>query len=165
MATDADAAVFDTGSLGAGAPIAGAVTVGDLVSLAPFEAALQVVELPGARLRRLVDQCVETSETWYDDDWRDVWVGHVSGLTVERRHGEATRAVLQDGDPLKDDQTYRIAAPAIVIYTDARFHAVTPDDVITTGDRQTDAIVAYARRAGIDASLDGRIRYLTSSNP
>jgi len=159
-ATGADAAVFNTGSLRTGDPIEGAVTVGDLVSLAPFEADLRVVGLSGARLRRLVDHCVETSETWYDDDWRDLWVGHVSGLTVERHHGEAIRAVRLDGDPLDEDRTYRVAVPAIVVYSDRRFDAVTPDDVLETGDCQTDALVAYARRTGVEASLDGRIRYV-----
>lgn len=156
-ATDADVGFVDTRMLRDGPPIAGEVTVADVRGLAPFEADLCPVELPGAALRDLAEQAVVTDERARRTPTDEALWAHVSGMRVAwDRDERALREVRVGDEPLDDGAEYALATTEYVVETD-EFPAASPDHVIDRWGVQYDALVEYAREVGVAPELDGRI--------
>ena len=150
---DSDVALQNTGGIREGPPLAGAVTVADLVSVVPFDEAVAVAELTGAELVELARQ----GEGQYVTGLPDYWHAHVSGMTVEH-NADRTVSVTVDGAPVVPTDTYTLATTEYLLHTDHEFPVLTEDHLVERLDVQYEALTAYARQAGIDPALDGRLR-------
>ncbi|NEU57284.1 bifunctional UDP-sugar hydrolase/5'-nucleotidase [Halorussus sp. MSC15.2] len=150
-ATGADVAYTQSGGLRDGDPLAGDVTVADLVGVSPFGGELQTAVVPGARLRELVETVFTP-----DDERGRLWAGHFAGLEVVYDTAEAElREVRFDGKPVTPDEDYSVATNAYVVEYGSE--PIRPDDVVESFGVQYDAIVEYAREEGLDVRLDGRL--------
>jgi 2',3'-cyclic-nucleotide 2'-phosphodiesterase (5'-nucleotidase family) len=152
----ADIALSPPGAIRSGDPLQGAVTVADLVALTPYDDDLQVVELPGRRLR---EAFVAVPFGYHDDGHPAEFCSHVSGATVvwDDDAGELLDASV-DGDPVEADATYTVGVPEYLVRTDHVNDAFGPDDVVDHCGPARDAIVEFASERGLDPGLDGRIR-------
>jgi 2',3'-cyclic-nucleotide 2'-phosphodiesterase (5'-nucleotidase family) len=152
----ADVALSPPGAIRSGDPLQGTVTVADLVALTPYEDELLTVELPGDRLR---EAFVAVPFGYHDDGHPREQCSHVSGATVvwDDDNGQLIEARV-GGNPLDADRTYTVGVPEYLVETDHVNNAFGPADVVDQHGRARDAIVAYAREQGLEASLDGRIR-------
>jgi len=153
-ATGADVAFVQNGSLRDGAPLSGAVTVADLVGVAPFGGELEVVPVSGAQLRDLV-ATVLAPEGAPTGDGRKWW-GHFGGLRIDYDpDANAVRDVRLEDGPLDPDAQLAVAANAFDVRADPT--PMDPDDAVASWDVQYEAIVEYARENGLDVELDGRL--------
>ncbi|MFB6127222.1 MAG: bifunctional UDP-sugar hydrolase/5'-nucleotidase [Halolamina sp.] len=148
-ATDADCAVVPAGMVRAGPPLSGEVTAGDVVSISPFGGDLAELALTGERLRtELAALATPGAEEWLG--------GHVAGLRVrwDRDGGVASLAV--DGEPADPSATYRVATADYLVVAD-EFERITDDDLLGRRGKRYEALVAHARRGGLDVDVDGRV--------
>jgi 2',3'-cyclic-nucleotide 2'-phosphodiesterase (5'-nucleotidase family) len=152
-ATGADVALQNSGGLRSGDPLAGEVTAADLVSLVPFEEPVAVGELSGERLRSVLAEG-DADVGFAEPDW---WHAHVAGaeLTYDRGTGEASVRI--DGEPLDPTAAYTLATSDYVFHSDDEFPSLGERHRVATHDVQYDVLVAYAREAGIDPRLEGRV--------
>jgi 2',3'-cyclic-nucleotide 2'-phosphodiesterase (5'-nucleotidase family) len=149
-AADADVAVFPAGSLRAGPPLDGAVTVADVVSLCPFGGDVVELELPGGDIRRELESMATPRP-------ERGWVHcHLSGARAVWTDADELRSVHVGGDPLDPGANYRVATAAFAVAV-PEFDRLTTDDVVARHDAQYEALVSHARDGGIEAELDGRI--------
>lgn len=162
-ATGADVGLQNSGGIRAGSPLVGEVTVGELISVVPFEEALIVAELSGSELR---DLCWEASGRQIDLGEPDWWHAHVSGAEIVWDRGvDELNEVLVDGSLVDPDGTYTLATSKYLAITDHEFPTLEEDHVVSEGAPQYDVLVEYARSVGIDPSLDGRIHRIDSDSP
>ncbi len=154
--TGADVALSPPGAIRSGNPLAGRVTVADLVALTPYDDDLAVVELPGHRLR---EAFVAVPFGYHDDGHPEEFCSHVSGATVvwDDTVGELVDATV-GGDPVRPDRTYTVAVPDYLVETDHVNAAFGPADVVNRYGMARDAIVEYASEVGLTPTLDDRIR-------
>ncbi|PSQ07926.1 bifunctional metallophosphatase/5'-nucleotidase [Halobacteriales archaeon QS_5_68_33] len=152
----ADLALFPAGSVRTGDPLAGAVTVGDVVSVCPFGGPVIECELDGTELRDVL------TEAAYPHAGDRGWVQfHVSGgRVVWTDDSELARATV-GGDPLDPDRTYRVATPEYVVRIDA-FAPLNRGSAVAEHSEQWEALVSHARRGGLDVACEGRIRRVSS---
>jgi 2',3'-cyclic-nucleotide 2'-phosphodiesterase (5'-nucleotidase family) len=153
-ATGADVGYTQTGGLRDGDPLAGEVTVADLIGVSPFGGELQTAVLTGEQLRELVS----TVFAPVDPDGR-VWWGHFAGLEIVYDgdpEGGTIREVRFDGDPVDPEAEYSVATNAYVIYHGPE--PVPPTSVVESFGVQYETIVDYARETGIDPELDGHLQ-------
>ncbi|WP_254837816.1 bifunctional metallophosphatase/5'-nucleotidase [Natronomonas marina] len=144
----------NSGGIRTGPPLAGEVTVGDLVSLVPFEEAMAVAELSGRELRAVFREAADTTG-FGESDW---WHAHVSGARLV--YDYADDALLEahvDGDPVDDDARYRLAVSEFLLNTDAEFPTLTERAALGRYDVQYEVLADYARTVGIDPELEGRV--------
>jgi len=155
---DAQLGLFPGGSVRTGDPIAGAVTVDDVVSVCPFAGPVVELELDGADLRAVL------AEAAYPHPGDRGWVQfHVSGgRVVWTDESELARATV-GGDPLNTDRTYHVAAPEYVVTIDA-FGPLGRENVVAEHDEQWRALVAHARNRGLDVECEGRIARVSPEN-
>jgi 2',3'-cyclic-nucleotide 2'-phosphodiesterase (5'-nucleotidase family) len=154
-ATGADVALQNSGGIRSGAPVEGAVTVADLVSLLPFEEPVAVAELSGAQLRRTFEQAVDPSLGFAEEGW---FHAHVSGAELAWNSETGDVDTLRvDGDPLDPAATYTLATSDYVLHTDDEFPAIEESQRLSTGRVQYETLVEYARETGIDPSVEARI--------
>ncbi|UPV74129.1 5'-nucleotidase C-terminal domain-containing protein [Halorussus limi] len=108
--------------------------------------------MPGARLRELVETVFTP-----DDEHGRLWAGHFAGVEVayDPEEGEI-REVRLDGEPVAPDADYSVATNAYAVEYGSE--PIYPDDVVESFGVQYEAIVEYAREAGLDVELDGRLR-------
>ncbi|MFB6206685.1 MAG: bifunctional UDP-sugar hydrolase/5'-nucleotidase [Haloglomus sp.] len=152
---DPDLALQNSGGVRSGPPLAGDVTVGDLVSVVPFDEPAVVVELDGGALRRVLAESGGADVGFGAPDW---WHGHVAGadITYEYR-GHDLLAASVGGTPIADDRTYRLVTAAYLLHTADEFPTLTDLEPIATLDAQYQLLVDYARECGIDPAIEGRI--------
>ena len=153
---DADVGLQNSGGIRNGPPLAGAVTVADLVSVIPFEEHVVRAEVTGAELREIFRESAAAVVDFGEPGW---WHGHVSGATIDWDDDanellEATVA----GEPIDSDRRYTIATSAYLLHTDHEFPTLSEQHRIGEGGIQFEVLAAYARKFGIDAAPDGRIR-------
>jgi UDP-sugar diphosphatase len=151
---DSDVGLQNSGGIRNGPPLAGAVTVADLMGLVPFEEPIVVAELTGAELRDVLAE-MAASEVHFDEDgW---WHGHVSGARVEFGPGGDLRSVAVGGDPLAESETYTLATSDYLLHTDHEFPSLTNGHRTATLDTQYDVVAEYASAVGIDPEVEGRL--------
>ncbi|MFB6105881.1 MAG: bifunctional UDP-sugar hydrolase/5'-nucleotidase, partial [Halobacteriaceae archaeon] len=153
-AADADVGMQNSGGIREGPPLAGEVTVGDLVSVVPFDEPVAVAELSGRDLRETLASAHGATLSFGEADW---WHAHVSGATVVRAADGSLDAVRVGGDPVSPDRIYRLATTDFLFTADAEFPALTPAHRVARLDTQYEVLAAYAREEGVDARLEGRI--------
>jgi 2',3'-cyclic-nucleotide 2'-phosphodiesterase (5'-nucleotidase family) len=154
-ASDADVGLQNSGGVRSGPPLAGEVTVADLVSVVPFEEPGVVLELDGATLRRVLAEAGGSDVGFGAPDW---WHAHVAGarLVYDHGNGELVEATV-GGEPIADDRTYRLVTTAFLLHTEDEFPSLTGLDPVETLDTQYELLAAYAREHGIDPGVEGRI--------
>ena len=148
-ATEADCAVVPAGMVRAGPPLSGEVTVGDVISISPFGGDLVELALTGERLRTELAALVtpETAE----------WLGgHVAGLRVRWDRDGEVASVAVDGEALASTATYRVATADYLVVAD-EFERITDDDLRCRRGKRYEALVAHARRGGLDVDPEGRV--------
>jgi len=150
-AADADVGLQNTPGLRSGPPIRGAVTVGDIVSLVPFDAAVAVASVTGTQLQSIFEQ----AEGSRMPELGDYWHAQISGATV---HRGAAIEVTVDGTPIDPADRYTVATTEYLLVTDTEFPALGEADRIDRLDRQYEVIAAYANAVGIEPTTDGRIQ-------
>lgn len=151
-AADADCALHNAGGLRDGPPLDGRVSVGDLVSLAPFDEPVVIAALTGRELRATLGEADRAPHG------RAGWHAHVSGVRLV--YDTATRTVRDcrvDGTPLDPDRTYRLATNAYLLDTRTEFPTLAADHRVATLDVQWRVLAAYARERGIDPRVEGRV--------
>ncbi len=141
-AAGADLALCNAGTLRAGPPLSGTVTVGDCRSLSPFDNEVHTTTLSGAELRRLLASCPTVTES-------DAVDAHLGGARVTyRRNGAWTLRSARVGDePLVEGRSYAVAAPSIVFHSEG-FGPLTVERIERTHAHQHDAVERYLREAG-----------------
>jgi 2',3'-cyclic-nucleotide 2'-phosphodiesterase (5'-nucleotidase family) len=134
--------------------LSGTVSVGDLVSVIPFEERVAVLSLSGAEL---LDAFAEADGDvgFGESDW---WHAHVSGaeLAYDHADGELTRASV-DGDPVDPDRRYRLATSEYLLHTPGEFPSLHEGLRVDTLEVQYRVLADYARAEGIDPRLENRI--------
>ena len=155
-AADADVGLQNSGGIREGSPLAGEVTVADLVSVVPFDEPVTVAELSGRELRQL---CRE-ADGEHVQAVADRWHAHVSsGLTIER-NGSGVEAVHLNGTPVSADDTYTVATTDYLFHTDHEFPVLSDHHRVERLSTQYEVLAAYARERGIDPAVEGRIRHV-----
>ncbi len=152
---DADVSLSPPGAIRSGEPIAGEVTVADLVGLAPYRDELLTVEVPGDRLRAAL---VAVPFGYHDDDHPDHHCCHVSGakLVWDDAAGDLRSATV-GGEPIDPDRRYEVAVADYLVETDHVVDAVRRGDVVARHGPVTEAVVDYAREVGLDGATGGRV--------
>jgi len=151
----ADIAVSPPGAIRSGPPLAGSVTVADLVGLAPYTDDLAVVELSGDQLR---DAFVGVPFGYHEGDYPTRYCCHVSGaqLVWDDEAGELLDATV-DGEPIDPDEQYTVAVADYLVETEFVNDAFAEEDVVERHGVARQAVVDYAREVGLDADTEGRI--------
>ncbi|PSP98286.1 bifunctional metallophosphatase/5'-nucleotidase [Halobacteriales archaeon QS_4_70_19] len=152
---EADLALQNSGGVRSGPPLAGDVTVGDLVSVVPFEEPTVVLELDGALLRRALAEAGGADVGFGARDW---WHGHVAGaeLVYDYRGHELVDARV-GGRPIDPDRTYRLVTADCLRHIDDEFPALSGLEPLATLGTQYQLLVDYARSCGVAPAIEGRI--------
>ncbi|MFB6096250.1 MAG: bifunctional UDP-sugar hydrolase/5'-nucleotidase [Haloferacaceae archaeon] len=152
----ADVALLNSGGIRTGPPLAGEVSLADLISVLPFEEHVVEIELTGAQLLEAFRQAAGPAVDFGEPGW---WHGHVSGAEIvwddERGDLEAARV---GGEPIVAGATYSVATSEFLLHTDREFPALEPRHRVDEGGIQHDVLAAYAREHGLDVEVQGRIR-------
>ncbi len=158
--TGADIALQNAGGIRGGEPLAGSVTVADLIGIVPFEESIVTTELTGAEI---VDLCREASGQRIDIGEPDWWHAHLSGAEVvwDRTDGSLVD-VRVGGEPVDSTAQYTLATSAYLAVTEYEFPTLSESHVVSEGPVQYDVLVEYAQDVGIDPSVEGRIRWSKS---
>lgn len=136
-------------------PFVGEVTVGDLVSLLPFDNELVTLELSGRELRETARLASGSHLDLPDERW---WPGHFSNVTIVWDHPSREFVdVTVGGEPIDDERTYTLTTFDYNITYDPLFPRLTDERVLETIGSQHDAMIAYAREFGIPTETDGRL--------
>ncbi|MDZ7746354.1 MAG: 5'-nucleotidase C-terminal domain-containing protein [Halobacteriales archaeon] len=155
---DADVGLQNSGGIRSGPSLSGEVTVGDLISLIPFDEPLAVAELTGRELRDVFRQGEGAQLGFGEPDW---WHAHISGATIE--YDRATDTLVSatvGGDEIDLDATYRVALADYLLHSDDEFPAVERDHRVTTTRTQYEVLADYARNEGLDPVVEGRVRHV-----
>ncbi|WP_324756862.1 bifunctional metallophosphatase/5'-nucleotidase [Haloarcula sp. GH36] len=151
----ADVAISPTGALRSGDPLAGAVTVADLIGLAPYRDDLTLVELSGERLRSALAAVPVGA---HNDAFPRRFCSHLSGARIVfDDEADELRSATVDGEPVDPEATYTLAVAEYLVETDHVVGVFGPDDVVERCGVAHDAIVEYAREGGIDPDIGDRI--------
>ncbi|MFB6117816.1 bifunctional metallophosphatase/5'-nucleotidase [Halosegnis sp.] len=155
---DADVGLQNAGGIRSGPPLTDEVTVGDLISLVPFEEPLAVAEVSGATLRRAFAQGEGSRLGFGEPDW---WHAHVSGATLvyDRAAGDLREATV-GGEPIRPDRTYRVALSDYLLHSDDEFPALDEHHRVDRLEVQYRVLEAYARELSIDPQVEGRIKWV-----
>ncbi len=151
----ADVALSPPGAIRAGPPLAGPVTVAELVGLAPYDDDLTTVALSGDRLR---EAFVAVPFGYHDDGHPDRHCSHVSGVRLvwDDDAGALLDATV-GGEPVDPDRRYTVAVAEYLVESDHVNDAFGPADVVERHGLAREAVVDYARERGLDPSVGGRI--------
>ncbi len=156
----ADLALFPAGSLRTGPPLEGTVTVGDVVSLAPFEDSVREVDVSGAGLRTALDGAAVPHPG--DRGWVHA---HLSGGRARWNTDGALVRLSVDGEPVADDRAYAVATTGWLVEVNDLFDPIAPDRVVADHAPIYEAAIAHARDGGLErARCEGRIRKAGASD-
>lgn len=157
-AAGADIGLFPSGSLRTGPPLSADVTIGEIVSLCPFDGSVIELELSGAALRNVL------AEAAHPLPGERGWVRlHVSGLRVVWTDTNRVHTAEVGGEPLDPDGTYRVTTSQYVVDVDT-YPPLNWGAVVAEHDPQWEALVAHARDSGMDVDLEGRIRRVSAED-
>jgi len=156
-ATGADVGLQNSGGVREGDPLAGEVTVADVMSVVPFQEPVAVCEVTGAELRETVRQARGANLAFGEPDW---WHAHLSGASVVwDREDEAIVSLRVDGEPVDDDATYTLATTDYLFHTEHEFPALDAEHRVDVHDVQYEVLAAYARENGLNPQLEGRVAW------
>ena len=155
-ALDADVGLQNSGGIRDGPPLAGDVTAADLVSVLPFEEPVVEATVTGAELRDIFAESAAAVVDFGEPEW---WHGHVSGARL-RWHDDEHRLLSArvGGEPIDPDAEYTVATSAYLLHTTHEFPTLGEHHRTREGDIQFEVLADYARAAGIDPEIEGRIR-------
>lgn len=155
-ALDADVGLQNSGGIRDGPPLAGDVTAADLVSVLPFEEPVVEATVTGAELRDIFAESAAAVVDFGEPEW---WHGHVSGARL-RWHDDEHRLLSArvGGEPIDPDAEYTVATSAYLLHTTHEFPTLGERHRTGEGDIQFEVLSDYARAAGIDPEIEGRIR-------
>ncbi|PSQ53471.1 hypothetical protein BRD20_02455 [Halobacteriales archaeon SW_8_65_20] len=157
-ATDADVGLQNSGGIRSGPSLAGDVTVGDLISLIPFDEPLSIAKVTGRELRELFRQGEGSRLGFGEPDW---WHAHLSGARIEyERATDTLTEATVGGEAIDPERTYRLALADYLLHSDDEFPAVGMDHRVETIRTQYEILADYARCEGIDPAVEGRVRHL-----
>jgi 2',3'-cyclic-nucleotide 2'-phosphodiesterase (5'-nucleotidase family) len=155
-AAGTDAALQNSGGLRSGPPLAGAVTMADLISVLPFEETIVIAEVSGTDLRSILAESSGSVVDFGEPGWRH---GHVSGVEVVwEPDGESVRSVTVGGEPLDDDRYYTLATPEYLLHSDHEFPTLDEHHRAGESGIQHEVVADYAREFGVTAEVEGRMR-------
>ncbi|MFB6207297.1 MAG: 5'-nucleotidase C-terminal domain-containing protein, partial [Haloglomus sp.] len=150
-AADSDIGLQNSGGIREGDPLAGEVTVADLMSVVPFEEDVVVGELTGRELLRLFRQSSGAVMDFGRADW---WHGHLSGVELVWDHA-ATKLVASEttvgGEPVDPEATYTVATSDYLFHSEREFPVLDAEHRVDRLDTQYDVLADYAR------AVEGRI--------
>jgi 2',3'-cyclic-nucleotide 2'-phosphodiesterase (5'-nucleotidase family) len=149
---DADVGLQNSGGIREGPPLAGAVTVADLVSVIPFDEPVVVTELTG---RELLTVCREADGEALPS-LSGGWHAHVSGVEIDDTDGDFT--VSPNGGSLDPAGSYTLATSAYLLHAEHEFPTLSEAHRVDTLGTQYEVLAAYARECGIDPAVEGRVR-------
>ncbi|SDM43491.1 Calcineurin-like phosphoesterase [Halogranum gelatinilyticum] len=160
-AADSDVALQNSGGLRAGPPLAGDVTIADLVSVVPFEEPVAVAEVTGAELLDAFRQMSSAVVDFGEDGW---WHGHVSGARIvwDDDAAELLEATV-GGEPVDPERLYTVAMAEYLLHSDHEFPAIEERHRAGEFGIQHDVLADYAREFGIDSAVEGRIERRSSA--
>ena len=155
-ALDADVGLQNSGGIRDGPPLAGDVTAADLVSVLPFEEPVVEATVTGVELRDIFAESAAAVVDFGEPEW---WHGHVSGARL-RWHDDEHRLLSArvGGEPIDPDAEYTVATSAYLLHTTHEFPTLGEHHRTREGDIQFEVLADYARAAGIDPEIEGRIR-------
>jgi 2',3'-cyclic-nucleotide 2'-phosphodiesterase (5'-nucleotidase family) len=152
--TDGVVGLQNSGGIRTGPPLAGEVTVADLVSLVPFEEPVVVLECSGEELLATFREAADTPG-FGESEW---WHAHVSGVRLVYDHNDDELVEARvGGDPIDATKRYSLATSEFLLHTDAEFPTLSDVKRIGTLDIQYDILTAYAQTIGVAPNLEGRI--------
>jgi len=162
-AVDADVGLQNSGGIRDGPALAGGVTVADLVSVLPFEERVVEATVTGAELRQILAESAAAVVDFGEPDW---WHGHVSGVRV-RWDDDANRLLSArvGGEPIDPGAEYTVATSAYLLHTSHEFPTLREQHRTDEGDVQYEVLADYARTAGIDPEIEGRVRRVGDRSP
>ena len=162
-AADTDVALQNSGGLRSGPPLAGAVTMADLISMLPFEEPIVIAEVSGSELRSILAEVSGSVVDFGEPDWRH---GHVSGLEVVwEPDGESVRSVTVGGEPLDDERYYTLATPEYLLHSGQEFPTLDEHHRAGESGIQHEVLADYAREVGVTAEIEGRMRVADTAEP
>lgn len=154
QAFDADVALTNSGGIRADLE-PGAVTVGDIFSIMPFDNTVALVELTGSQLREALEIGIATDESG------ELLHGivQVSGLNFTYGDDEVIE-VYVGGKPLKNNEKYIVATNSFMASGgDGYYIFEEGNNLVDTGVLVRDLLLQYAEASGkIEARVEGRIR-------
>jgi len=157
-ATDADVGLQNSGGIRSGPSLVGEVTVGDLISLIPFDEPLSIAEVTGRELRELFRQGEGSRLGFGEPDW---WHAHLSGARIEyERATDTLTEATVGGEAIDPERTYRLALADYLLHSDDEFPVVGMDHRVETTRTQYEVLADYARAEGIDPAVEGRVRHV-----
>ncbi|MFC5366242.1 bifunctional metallophosphatase/5'-nucleotidase [Salinirubrum litoreum] len=155
-AAGTDTALQNSGGLRSGPPLAGAVTMADLISVLPFEERIVIAEVSGTDLRAILAEISGSVVDFGEPGWRH---GHVSGVEVVwDPDGESVREVTVGGEPLDEERYYTLATPEYLLHSDHEFPTLDEHHRAGESGIQHEVVADYAREFGVTAEIDGRMR-------
>lgn len=152
-AAEADVGLFPAGSVRAGPPLEGALTVGDVVSVAPFGDQIQELSISGEQLR---DALADSAEL---DDGKDGWVrANLAGAHAKWNSNSTLETLHVNQNPVSNARRYTVATTGYLVQTPG-FEPIGPAKVIDTHAEIHAALVEHARGGGLaTAKRDGRLQ-------
>ena len=154
-ALDADVGLQNSGGIRDGPPLAGDVTVADLVSVIPFEERVVEATVTGAELRDIFAESAAAVVDFGEPEW---WHGHLSGARL--RWDDDTHRLLDarvGGDSIDPGAEYTVATSAYLLHTTHEFPTLGEQHRTSEGDIQFEVLADYARTVGVDPEIEGRI--------
>jgi len=160
-AGEADVGLQNGGGIREGHPLHGEVTLADLVSVLPFEEPVVVVELTGAELRDVLAEADGERLDFGEPHW---WHAHLSGtrLVWDDEANEIVEATV-DGEPIEDDQLYRVATAEYLLHSDHEFPTIEERHRAGEFGIQHDILAEHARNGGLEVDVEGRIEFVQSA--
>jgi 2',3'-cyclic-nucleotide 2'-phosphodiesterase (5'-nucleotidase family) len=159
---DADVGLQNSGGIRTGPPLAGEVTLADLVSVLPFAEPVVVAEVTGEELLAIFRQAGATAADFGEPGW---WHGHVSGARIVWDEGRARLIeAAVGGAPVEPTETYTVATAEYLLHSDHEFPALSERHRVGERDVQHEVLAAYAREFGVDAAIEGRIERRCTAN-
>ncbi len=144
----------NSGGIREGPPLAGDVTLADLMSVIPFPERVAVLEVPGRVLRSAFAEAAR-NVGFGESEW---WHAHVSNARLEYDHGERELVGASvGGRPVEGGRNYRVATSEYLLHTEGEFPSLTPEFRVGTLSVQYEVLAAYARAEGIVPRIEGRV--------
>lgn len=156
-AGDADVGLQNGGGIREGEPLAGEVTLADMVSVLPFEEPVVVVELTGRELLEVFSEADGGELDFGEPDW---WHAHLSGASLrwDDEAGELLDARV-DGEPIDPDRLYRVATAEYLLHSDHEFPTIGERHRAGEVGIQHDVLADHARNGGLDIGVEGRLAF------
>ena len=159
-ALDTDIGLQNSGGIRNGPPLAGDITVADLMSVVPFNEHIVCAELTGETLHAVLRESAASVVDFGEPGW---WHSHVSGVTIVwDDDAETIQTVSVNNQPIAPEQSYTLATSAYVLHSDHEFPTLTNRHRVGEGGIQFEILIEYAREQGIDVAIEGRVQRIES---